>query len=118
MPANKDFKRLVRRRMQKTGESYTAARAHLLPHKPSPAARPGAPDYATLAGRSDAILKARTGCTWERWVGALDRAHAHTWSHRDIVKYVQTKYKVTRWWAQTVTAGYERIKGMRALLET
>ena len=24
----------------------------------------------------------------------------------------------TRWWAQTVTAGYERIKGMRALLET
>src|SRR2546422_3956023 len=30
MPTNKDFKRLVRARMQKTGEAYTAARAHLL----------------------------------------------------------------------------------------
>ena len=75
MPANKDFKRLVRGRMQKTGESYTAARAQLLKQKPrrSPTAvPPAAADYAKLAGRSDAILKARTGCTWERWVKALD----------------------------------------------
>jgi uncharacterized protein YndB with AHSA1/START domain len=119
MPANKDFKRLVRRRMQKTGESYTAARAHLLQHKPSraaPAPAPAAaPDYARLAGRSDAILKARTGCTWERWVRALDHVEAHTWNHRDIAKYVQAKYKVTSWWAQTVTVGYERIKGLRAV---
>ena len=34
MPTQKDFKRLVRRRMQKTGESYTAARAQLLEHTP------------------------------------------------------------------------------------
>ena len=30
MPTNKDFKRVVRARMTKTGESYTAARAQLL----------------------------------------------------------------------------------------
>ena len=30
MPRNKDLKRLVRARMSKTGESYTAARAHVL----------------------------------------------------------------------------------------
>lgn len=30
MPRNKDFKRLVRKRMRKTGESYSSARAHLL----------------------------------------------------------------------------------------
>jgi hypothetical protein len=30
MPINKDFKKLVRARMSKTGESYTAARAQLL----------------------------------------------------------------------------------------
>jgi ATP-dependent Clp protease ATP-binding subunit ClpC len=30
MSRDKDFKRLVRRRMRKTGESYTAARAHLV----------------------------------------------------------------------------------------
>jgi len=35
MPVDKDFKRLVRGRMRKTGESYTAARAILL-QKPAP----------------------------------------------------------------------------------
>lgn len=124
MPANKDFKRLVRGRMQKTGESYTAARAKLLTQKPAAAApkaaltasaRPAAVDYAKLAGRSDAILKERTGCTWERWVKALDHAQAYTWTHREIAKHVAEKYKVPGWWAQTVTVGYERIKGLRAV---
>jgi hypothetical protein len=124
MPANKDFKRLVRGRMQKTGESYTTARAHLLKQKPAAAvpaaagsstARPAAVDYAKLAGRSDAIIKERTGCTWERWVKALDHAQAYTWTHREIAKHVHEKYKVPGWWAQGVTVGYERIKGLRAV---
>jgi uncharacterized protein YndB with AHSA1/START domain len=117
MPTDKDFKRLVRGRMQKTGESYTTARAHLRKQKPT-AAVPAAPapaDYEKLAGRSDAVLKKNTGCTWERWVKSLDRAKAHTWPHREIAKYVQEKYKVPGWWAQTVTVGYERIKGLRAV---
>ena len=123
MPANKDFKRLVRGRMQKTGESYTTARAHLLTQKPaatavparSSTARPAAVDYAKLGGRSDAIIKERTGCTWERWVKALDYAQAYTWTHREIAQHVHEKYKVPGWWAQAVTVGYERIKGLRAV---
>jgi hypothetical protein len=119
MPTDKDFKRLVRGRMQKTGESYTTARAHLRKHKPTaaapPAPGPAPADYAKLAGRSDAILKAKTGCSWERWVKALDRAKAYTWPHREIAKYVTVKYKIPGWWAQTVTVGYERIKGLRAV---
>jgi hypothetical protein len=115
MPTNKDFKRLVRGRMQKTGEAYTTARAHLLKQKPAAAVRPAAIDYAKLAGRSDAVLKEKTGCTWERWVKALDRAQAYTWSHREIAIYVHEKYKIPGWWAQTVTVGYERIKGLRAI---
>jgi hypothetical protein len=117
MPTNKDFKRLVRARMQKTGESYTAARAQLL-LKQSPSSSPPAPtalDYATLAGIGDAAVKAKTGCGWERWVKALDRVAAHTWPHRRIAEYVHEKYKVTGWWAQMVTVGYERIKGLRAI---
>ena len=91
MPTNKDFKRLVRGRMRKTGEAYTTARAHLLEQKPTAAAPPKAPrtrsvDYAKLAGRGDAVLKAKTGCTWERWVKALDHAQAYTWPHREIAK--------------------------------
>ena len=115
MPAYKDFKRLVRGRMQKTGESYTAARAHLLSHRKPAASRAAAADYATLDGRSDASLKAATGCTWERWVKALDHVNAHTWTHRDIAKHVRERYKVDGWWVQTVTVGYERIKGLRAI---
>ncbi len=119
MPANKDFKRLVRGRMRKTGEAYTTARAHLLQQKArittSSSRAPAPPNYARMAGRSDAILKERTGCTWERWVKALDRAKAYTWSHRDIAKHVQEKYRIPGWWAQTVTVGYERIKGLRAV---
>ncbi len=112
MPTNKDFKRLVRARMRKTGEAYTAARAHLLQKKQE--SRPV--DYDRLAGMmSDAALKAKTGCTWERWVKALDRVAAHTWPHREIAHYVHEKYKVPGWWAQTVTVGYERIKGLRAI---
>lgn len=125
MPANKDFKRLVRGRMRKTGESYTTARMHLLqqasmrpasapasranasPVKPSPA------DYARLAGMADATLKAKTGCTWERWVKSLDHVEANTWTHREIAQYVHEKYKVSGWWAQMVTVGYERIRGLR-----
>jgi hypothetical protein len=129
MTIQKDFKRLVRGRMQKTAESYTAARAQLLARNPDrrndgmtegrnvPPYRPTAlpTDYAKLAGKSDASIKEKTGCSWERWVKALDHVKAHTWSHREIAKYVHEKYKVPGWWAQTVTVGYERIKGLRAV---
>jgi len=115
MPTNKDFKRLVRARMQKTGEAYTTARAQLLSRKQASAPATAPPQYAKLAGTSDATLKAKTGCTWERWVKALDRVEAHTWPHRQIAAYVHEKYKVPGWWAQTVTVGYERIKGLRAI---
>jgi hypothetical protein len=113
MTANKDFKRLVRARMQKTGESYTAARSHYASARKSPTTPKI--DYAKLAGRSDAIIKERTGCTWERWVKALDGVRAYEWSHRDIARYVHDTYKVDGWWTQTVTVGYERIKGLRAI---
>jgi hypothetical protein len=115
MPTDKDFKRLVRGRMQKTGESYTTARAHLRRQKPTAAVAPAPREYARLAGRSDTIIKEKTGCTWERWVKALDRAKAYTWPHREIAQYVHEKYQIPGWWSQTVTVGYERIKGLRAI---
>ncbi|MFN2637570.1 MAG: hypothetical protein ABR585_11120 [Gemmatimonadaceae bacterium] len=111
MPANKDLKRLVRARMTKTGEAYTAARAQITKR---PKAKPVATDYAALAGMSDDRIKEKTGCNWERWVYALDRKRADEMSHREIVDLVHEKYKITGWWAQTVTVGYERIKGIRA----
>ena len=126
MPTNKDFKRLVRARMEKTGEAYTAARTNLLRHMtpsitkavaPTPVSPPvAAPvNFAKLAGMSDEAIKKRTGCAWDKWVWALDKAGAADWSHRARAEYVQQAYKVSDWWAQTVTVGYERIKGLREI---
>lgn len=131
MPRNKDLKRLVRTRMRKTGEAYTAALAniHNTPRsKPRPAtngdsaspmvAAPAAVikpiDYAAIGGMSDAKLKEKTGCTWERWVYALDRRGASEMSHGEIARLISEKYKVDGWWSQMVTVGYERIKCLRA----
>lgn len=136
MTTQKDFKRLVRGRMQKTGESYTAARAMLMSAtrgaQPagartstiapglsanggggSPAA--AAVNFEKLAGLSDARLKEKTGCTWDKWVWALDRVGASAWPHKEIAQYVHEKYQVPGWWSQTVTVGYERIKGLREI---
>jgi hypothetical protein len=65
MPTNKDFK---------PASPYTAARAHLVARQPvTKKQQARTPDYAKLAGfMSDAALKAKTGCTWARWVKALD----------------------------------------------
>jgi hypothetical protein len=129
MPRNKDLKRLVRTRMRKTGEAYTAALAHIdnTPRakqrtndngdsaSPTIAVSALKPvDYAAVAGMSDAKVKEKTGCTWERWVYALDRRGAAEMSHGEIARIVNEKYKVDGWWSQMITVGYERIKGLRA----
>jgi len=123
MPSQKDLKRLVRSRMQKTGESYATARLQLLKKTARAKAAPpnaanGGPepaDYAKLAGMSDAALKAKTGGDWERWVRTLDHAGAARMTHREIAKLVRSQYQVPDWWTQAVTVGYERIRGLRVI---
>ncbi len=118
MTANRNFKKLVRARMEKTGESYTAARARLFarrttrPRRPAPVLLP--PDYEKIAGLSDKVLKEKTGCPWERWVRTLDRQKAYEWDHARIATWINEKFKVDGWWAQMTTVGYERLKGLRA----
>jgi hypothetical protein len=117
MPTNKDLKRLIRTRMQKTGESYTSARAQLLRQpasRPAPVpASPAPADFARLAGMSNDTIKAKTGCAWDRWVYALDKLDAAELPHREIARLVHEKYEIPGWWAQAVTVGYERIRGLR-----
>jgi len=87
MTQQKDFKRVVRTRMQKTGESYTTARLHLVKNQEAPA-----PDYAPLAGLSDESVKKATGCAWEKWVFVLDKAGGREMSHRELTTYIREKY--------------------------
>lgn len=124
MPTDKDRKRLVRARMQKTGQSYTSARASLFSRNATqddmniskdrgPYAAPRS-QWSTLAGMTDDAIVAKTGRTWAEWVDVLDAVAAYRMSHRDIAKYVSSTYEeCSAWWAQTITVGYERIRGLR-----
>jgi hypothetical protein len=107
---DKDRKRIIRRRMQKTGESYTTARVHVL-SKTTLSQAP--PPNTALAGMSDEKIAAKTGHAWREWVRLLDADGAAAMPHRAIAALVRTKHGVGDWWAQTVTVGYERIKGLR-----
>lgn len=132
MPENKDLKRRIRARMAKTGESYTAARAHVLAAKKtkpeaieqgasaraasvSGAARAqaDAAEFAERAGTSDATVRERTGRGWAEWVALLDAAGAAAMPHGEIAKLVHEEHGVSGWWSQSVTVGYERIRGLR-----
>jgi len=108
MPTQKDLKRLVRSRMRKTGEAYTAARLQLL-RKVSTAP---APDLAKTAGLSDAAVRNKTGRSWAEWVRTLDAARAADMPHREIARYVSS-LGTPGWWTQMVAVGYERIRGLR-----
>jgi hypothetical protein len=105
MPVQKDLKRLIRSRMKKTGEAYTAARLQLVKKK-------DVPDYAKLAGMSDASVTKRTGRTWTQWVNVLDSFKAAQRPHGEIVKHVSS-FGIADWWSQMITVGYERIRGLR-----
>jgi hypothetical protein len=134
MPTQKDLKRLVRARMRKTGEAYTAARAQITsksktasptapasstgrvaPLFPAPAPAPDKPDYAAIAGMADEKVRRATGCDWAKWVYVLDRHKAYELPHRELAVLIKKKYRTPDWWTQTVAVGYERIKGKRVL---
>ncbi|CAN5875592.1 hypothetical protein BH23GEM9_BH23GEM9_07920 [soil metagenome] len=126
MPRDKDLKRIIRKRMEKTGEAYTSARAHTLDDtaatsdasEPERAETPAVveppPSYASIAGMRDDKLKAKTGRDWAEWVQLLDAVDAIQLEHRDIARIVHEEHSVDGWWSQTVTVGYERIRGLRA----
>lgn len=115
MPKNKDLKRLVRSRMQKTGESYTTARARLIARRAPTAKDEAAPpaDLAALGGMKDETVLGRTGRTWAQWVRALDALGCASMGHGEIAELVHTRFEQSGWWSQMVTVGYERIHGRR-----
>ena len=107
MPAQKDLKKIIRARMEKTGEAYTAARLQVVRKKEQPA-----PEVATLAGMSDEAVTRATGRDWAEWVVLLDAAGCREKPHREIAIHVRS-LGTPNWWSQMVTVGYERIRGLR-----
>ena len=112
MPKQKDLKRLVRTRMQKTGQSYTTARAHLT--RPTPTTpRLSTAELESLAGVKDQTILEKSGKSWAEWVRILDAIDGAKLSHTKIATYVHEEFGVDGWWSQSVTVGYERIRGLR-----
>lgn len=113
MTVRKPFKRLVRARMQKTGESYTAARANLLR-----AEEPKGDDGPRLA-TSDEAIRRRTGRGWEEWFDLLDEWGAPQRTHRETARWVAEQQGVVplAWNAQAVVGSYERARGLREVGE-
>ena len=90
MTAHKSFKRLVRARMEKTGESYTAARAQLLAgDEPGTGASRSPPP--TRRSASAPAAAGRSGST-SSTTGAPP-----TRSHREIARWLRRAGRPTRW---------------------
>ena len=109
MTSQKSFKRLVRARMAKTGQSYTAARTALLA-----AQEPKTTDGPALSMSEEAIRR-RTGRGWEEWFDLLDAWGAADRTHTEIARWVAEEHAISGWDAQAVTVSYERATGRRAV---
>ncbi|WP_205629433.1 hypothetical protein [Jiangella muralis] len=111
MTRQRSFKHLVRSRMAKTGESYTAARAVLL------AGAAAAPAEKPVLATSDETIRERTGRGWEEWFDLLDEWGAAEKSHREIARWVAGQLGVVplAWNAQAVVGSYERARLGRAV---
>ncbi|MDQ4034634.1 MAG: DUF4287 domain-containing protein [Chloroflexota bacterium] len=117
MTTQKTFKRRIRARAAKTGESYTSARAQIL--RKADAASPAAePDSMELSGVSDKAMRQATGRTIAEWLPILDEWGARERRHAEIARWLVTEHGVPGWWAQSVTVAYERARGMRAKYQT
>jgi hypothetical protein len=127
MPTQKVFKRRVRARMSKTGESYAAARHQLLAKAKEPAvlAAPeptsndpsaelaaGSPSDVELM-TSDAAMRRASGKGHDEWFALLDGWGATGHTHTEIASWLRETQGVAGWWAQNITVNYERARGMR-----
>jgi hypothetical protein len=106
MTTQQSFKRRVRSRMQKTGESYTAARAQLLPNEEERGYEPRI---------ADERVRERTGRVWREWFGLLDEWGATDREHREIAAWLNAEHGVSGWWAQGITVEYEKARGLRPI---
>lgn len=112
MTTQKLFKRRVRARMSKTGESYTTAR-HQLATRRERLTQPSVDLAPALDLVSDERMTAATGHGWEHWLSILDRWGARERMHGEIATYLSSEHGVPKWWTQSITNGYERTRGMR-----
>ncbi|HXI19243.1 MAG TPA: hypothetical protein VNM48_22985 [Chloroflexota bacterium] len=78
-------------------------------------AAPGSGGVVHNPGMSDAAIRRGTGRGWDEWLAVLDAWGGTSRTHPEIATYLCEVQGVDGWWAQGVTVGYERARGMRAV---
>ncbi len=58
-------------------------------------------------------LAEATGKNWDEWLEVLDDAGAVKRTHTEIARWLTDQQGVPGWWAQSITVGYERARGLR-----
>ncbi len=106
MTRQESFKRRIRARMASTGEKYGAARRILI-EQATRSGRVSEPDMS-----NDRIVEA-TGRGWDEWCSLIDNQPGRDAGHTAIAAHLVEHHGIDSWWAQTVTVGYERIRGIR-----
>src|SRR5262245_59119510 len=119
MTQAKKLKRAIRARARKTGESYTAARRHMLQKRAEPTpprAVTSAPSTAstTVAGLNAASVLKKTGHPVDHWFAVLDAFGAASRGHTAAARHLHDDHGVENWYAQSLTVAYERAHGLRA----
>jgi uncharacterized protein YndB with AHSA1/START domain len=112
MTKDRSFKRRIRERMSKTGESYAAARRQVSQKRDRLQA--SRTRLSASADRpSDQKVTEATGRGWDAWFLILDRWGAQDRKHGETATFLMEEHAVPGWWAQSITVWYERARGMR-----
>src|SRR3954447_25721016 len=107
--------------MRTTGERYTTARHYALDLPSAEGVQPvppALPPRVADPGLSEETILRGSGRTWDQWFALLDAWNATARSHTEIAQYVEVDLGVKPWYAQSVTVGYERARGLRAVNES
>jgi hypothetical protein len=136
MTQARKLKKSIRARSTKTGESYTAARRHVLAARtrrssvvPDPLMRASRTDPAakdtpatpstpkrrtTLGSVSDKTAREKTGRGLEHWFAVLDAFGAPQKGHTASANHLYEDHGVPGWYCQGITVAYERMRGLRS----
>jgi hypothetical protein len=118
MTQQKRLKRVIRARSRKTGESYAAARRHVLHGRRRTVAVPAAPvrparKVAPRQGEAGVIRK--TGHGYDHWFAILDAFGAAAKGHTASAAHLRAEQGVPGWHSQMITVAYERERGLRTV---
>lgn len=75
------------------------------------------PTTSSTPSMSDEAIRNGSGKKWSEWREILDSWGGPEKPHNEIAAYLVDERGVDGWWAQSVTVGYERMIGRRAIGE-